>query len=94
VSEPAAVPEPEHGYEWREPRDRDADVLGVLVCAVLSDHDGAVSIFSSLSDEQTVSLVWCLACWHATELAQDFEDPVGMLRGLALVLARGRGDVA
>ena len=69
-------------------------MLGVLVCAVLGDFDGAVAILSTLDDEQTVSLCWCLARWHATELAQDFEDPVGMLRELALILARGRGEVA
>ena len=93
MNEPVDAPQPEP-YEWREPRDCDADVLAVLACALLLDHDGAVSILSSLSDEQTVSLVWCLARWHATELALDFADPVGMLQGLALILARGRGDAA
>ena len=69
-------------------------MLGVLACAVLGDHDGAVSILETLDDEQTVSLCWCLARWHATELALDFADPAEMLRGLALILARGRGDAA
>jgi hypothetical protein len=91
MSEPADVPQPEPAkYPWKEPRDRDADVLGVLACALLGDHDGAVSILSTLDDEQTVSLVWCLARWHATEMAQDFEDPVGMLQGLALIVGKGR----
>jgi hypothetical protein len=85
------APEPEPArYEWRRPADRDADVLGVLACALSGDHDGAVTILSSLSDEQTVSLVWCLARWHATELAQYFENPVAELQRLALVVAEGR----
>ena len=91
MSEPAADPPPEpEPYEWRAPADREADVLGVLACALMLDHDGAVAILETLDDEQTVYLVWCLARWHATELALDFEDPVGMLQGLALVIAKGR----
>lgn len=90
VSEPAVPPPEPAKYEWREPRDRDADVLGVLACALSGDHDGVVAVLSTLDDEQTVSLCWCLARWHATELALHFDDPVGMLQGLALVVARGR----
>jgi hypothetical protein len=81
-------------YPSRESRDRDADVLGVLACALTRNSDGAVSILSSLDDEQTTSLCWCLARGHATELALDFADPAGHLQRLALVLARGRGEVA
>jgi hypothetical protein len=95
VNEPVTVPQPEpERYEWRAPADRDADVLGVLACALSGDHDGAVSILSTLDDAQTVSLCWFLARWHATELAQHFEDPVGELQRLALVLAHGRGKSA
>ena len=90
MNEPdAPQPEPEP-YEWREPRDCDADVLAVLACAVLGDHDGAVSILSTLDDEQTVSLCWCLARWHATELALDYEDPVGDAAGAGADPRRGR----
>jgi hypothetical protein len=67
-------------------------VLGVLACALSGDHDGAVSILSTLDEEQTVSMCWCLARWHATELALHFEDPVVMLQGLALVVAKGRAS--
>jgi hypothetical protein len=91
VSEPTVQPEPERTqYEWREPRDRDADVLAVLACALLGDHEGAVAVLSSLDDEQTTSLCWCLARWFAGELGQSFLDPAGELRKLALVLGRGR----
>jgi hypothetical protein len=86
VSEPA---EPER-YAWRVPADRDADVIGVLAAALTGDFDGAVAILSSLNDQQTTSLCWCLARWFAGELAQDFEDPAGELQKLALALGRGR----
>jgi hypothetical protein len=85
-----AVLGPEHAYEWRAPADRDADVLGVLACAGLGDHEGAVSILASLDDEQTVSLVWCLSCWLAGELGQQLEDPVSELRRLALLIGHRR----
>ena len=85
--------EPEK-YPWREPRDMNCDTLGVVVAALQLDFDAAVHILSSLSDEQMTSLCWALARWFADSLAEDFEDPVGMLRGLALVLAHGRGESA
>jgi hypothetical protein len=94
VSEPVAVPEPERAYPWREVRDRDVDTLAVLVSALVLDFDAAVSILETLDNEQTVSLCWCLARWHATELTQHFEDPVTELQRLALVLAHGRGGSA
>jgi hypothetical protein len=96
VSEPAAPqPEPEpEKYEWREPRDRDVDVLALVVCRVLSDYDAAVNLIETLDHWQLVSVLWCICRWYGGALAENFEDPVEMLRGLALILARGRGEAA
>jgi hypothetical protein len=63
VSEPAAVPEPEHGYGWRERRERDLDVLALVTCGVLADYGAAVSIVATLDREQLVSALWCVLRW-------------------------------
>jgi hypothetical protein len=94
MSEPAAPrPEPEK-YPWREPRDREVDVLALVVTGVTADYDAATAIIETLDPEQLVTALWCVLRWYGTALALDVEDPVGMLQGLALVLARGRGDAA
>jgi hypothetical protein len=58
----ATQPEPTK-YEWR-PGDRDADVFAILACALSRDHDSAVHLLATLSNKQTVSLVWALS-WFA-----------------------------
>ena len=84
MSEPAADPPPPEPqkYPWREPRDMNCDVLALVACGVLGDHDGAVAILATLNDEQTVAVCWAVVCWFAGELGQSFEDPVAELRRL------------
>jgi hypothetical protein len=95
MSEPADTPQPEPAkYEWREPRDMNCDVLALVACGVLGDFDGAVAVFASLDDEQTVAVCWALVRWFAGELGQSLADPVSELERLGLVLGRGRGEVA
>jgi hypothetical protein len=63
VTEPAPdlpQPEPER-YPWREPRDREVDVLALVTCALRHDHDAAVDLVASLDDAQRVSAIWVLA---------------------------------
>jgi hypothetical protein len=61
MSEPAAPrPEPER-YEWREPRDREVDVLALVVTGVTADYDAATSIIETLDREQLVTAL-CLRC--------------------------------
>jgi hypothetical protein len=87
------MPEPEP-YRWRNSRDRDADVLGVVSAALLGDYEAAVSILESLSREDLVSLTWCISCWYAGSLAQsnDYDDPLEMVRRIGLVIGSLRKD--
>ena len=62
VSAPAAVPEPEK-YTWKEPRDREVDVLALVTCGVLGDYDAAVDLVASLDDAQRVSAIDQLQSW-------------------------------
>jgi hypothetical protein len=89
VSEPDAAPQPEP-YVWVTAADKDADVIAILSAALAQDYDSAVAVLSSLSDEQTVRLVWSLSRWFVGELAQSFENPAGELQALARVIGRGR----
>ena len=95
VSEPVADPPPApEPYSWKTARDMNCDVLALVVCGVLADYGAATSIVATLDRDQLVSVLWCVVRWYGDSLAQDFEDPVEMLRGLALVLAKGRGEAA
>jgi hypothetical protein len=95
VSEPADAPQPEpEKYPWKEPRDRELDVLALVTCGVLVDYDAAVDIIESLDDAQRVSAIWVLARWYSCLLAQHVENPLAELQELALILAKGRGEAA
>jgi hypothetical protein len=59
-----------------------------------ADYDAATSIIATLAHQQLVSALWCVCRWYGSSFAQNFEDPVGVLHGLALVLARGHGEAA
>ncbi len=70
------------------------DVLPLVACGVLGDHDGAVAILASLDDEQTVAVCWAVVCWFAGELGQSFEDPVSSSCGTWRWSLAGRGESA
>jgi hypothetical protein len=49
---------------------------------------------SRRSTMHSVSAIWVLARWYSCLLSQHVADPLAELRGLALILAKGRGSAA
>ena len=74
-------------YEWRKPKDRDLDVLTLVVCSVESDYEGASRIVETLDREQLVSLR--VGCAEKSGISRIFGVTGGCRPG-----SRGRARTA
>jgi hypothetical protein len=77
---------------WHSHADLDADVVGLLSCALADDPSLSTEIFKRLDRASLVALCWTCAAWGAHFLRHMSPDPVNELQGMAVKVARARGD--